>query len=51
MARISHDGKGLPLLAGKTIFDYADELAVRVPTSCGRTGVCHECIVEVHAGQ
>ena len=50
MAQISHDGKGLPLLAGKTIFDYADELAVRVPTSCGRTGVCHECIVEVHAG-
>ena len=51
MSQISHDGKGLPLLAGKTIFDYADELAVRVPTSCGRTGVCHECIVEVHAGQ
>ncbi len=50
MTQISHDGKGLPLVAGKTIFDYADELAVRVPTSCGRTGVCHECIVEVHAG-
>ena len=51
MAEISHGGKRLPLESGKTIFDYADELAVRVPTSCGRTGLCHECIVEVNAGQ
>ena len=51
MGQISHDGKGLPLVAGKTIFDYADDLAVRVPTSCGRTGLCHECIVEVNSGQ
>ncbi len=50
MGNIAHDGKRLPLEAGKTIFDYADELAVRVPTSCGRTGYCHECIVEVNAG-
>ncbi len=50
MGQISHDGKGLPLLVGKTIFEFADEFAVRVPTSCGRTGVCHECIVEVRAG-
>jgi len=35
---------------GKTLFDRADELALRVPTSCGRTGVCHECIVEVKRG-
>ena len=47
---IRHGGEALPLVAGRTIFDYADELAVRVPTSCGRTGVCHECVVEVHAG-
>ncbi len=50
MGQISHDGNTLPLTSGKTIFDYADELAVRVPTSCGRTGLCHECIVEVTAG-
>ena len=50
MGNIAHDGKRLPLEAGKTIFDYADELAVRVPTSCGRTGYCHECVVEVNAG-
>ena len=51
MGRISYGGQSLPLVAGKTIFDYADELQVRVPTSCGRTGLCHECVVEVKAGQ
>ena len=35
---------------GKSIFDYADALSVRVPTSCGRTGECHECIVEIKRG-
>lgn len=35
---------------GKSLFDYADHLRVRVPTSCGRGGSCHECIVEVHSG-
>jgi uncharacterized 2Fe-2S/4Fe-4S cluster protein (DUF4445 family) len=34
----------------KTLFDYADELSRQVPTSCGRSGICHECIVEVHHG-
>ena len=50
MGEISYDGQKRPLVGGKTIFDYADELAVQVPTSCGRTGVCHECIVEVSRG-
>ncbi len=47
---ITCDGKTQPLTAGKTIFDYADELAIQVPTSCFRTGQCHECIVEIKAG-
>jgi uncharacterized 2Fe-2S/4Fe-4S cluster protein (DUF4445 family) len=47
---ISHGGETRPLLAGKTVFDFADELAVQVPTSCGRTGHCHECIVEIKQG-
>lgn len=51
MGEIVHGGESLPLEAGKTVFDYADDLAVRVPTSCGRTGLCHECIVEVKSGQ
>ena len=35
---------------GKSLFDYADFMRVRVPTSCGRGGSCHECIVEVRSG-
>ena len=50
MGTIEHDGKARKLSTGKTIFDYADELAVQVPTSCFRTGQCHECIVEVKMG-
>ena len=34
----------------RTIFDYADELAVEVPTSCLRNGECHECVIEVTEG-
>ncbi len=41
---------GLPIRVGKTVFDYADDLAVQVPTSCFRTGQCHECIVEIKRG-
>ena len=48
--RITCDGKTQPLTVGKTIFDYADDLAVQVPTSCFRTGQCHECIVEIKTG-
>ncbi len=47
---IMHDGERRKLVVGKNIFDYADELAVQVPTSCGRTGHCHECIVEIEEG-
>ncbi|MCI0440929.1 MAG: ASKHA domain-containing protein [Chloroflexi bacterium] len=50
MSPLYHDGRELELVAGKTIFDYADALKVRVPTSCGRTGECHECIVEIKRG-
>ena len=45
-----HNQTQLPLETGKTLFDYADDLAVRVPTSCNRNGECHECIVEVRQG-
>ena len=47
---ISHNGKQRELTVGKTLFDYADELEMQVPTSCGRTGACHECVVEVTMG-
>ena len=50
MGTIQHDDRTLDIEAGKTLFDYADELQVQVPTSCGRNGSCHECIVEVQKG-
>ena len=34
----------------ETLFDRADQQELRVPTSCGRSGRCHECIVEVKEG-
>ena len=47
---ITCDSKVYQLTPGKTVFDYADDLAVQVPTSCFRTGQCHECIVEIKSG-
>jgi uncharacterized 2Fe-2S/4Fe-4S cluster protein (DUF4445 family) len=45
-----HGDKRIPLHTDRSLFDYADDLAVRVPTSCSRNGECHECIVEVRRG-
>lgn len=50
MSPLIHGVNKLELVAGKTLFDYADDLRVRVPTSCNRTGTCHECVVEVRRG-
>ena len=50
MSPIYHSGQTLDHVPCRSIFDYADTLSVRVPTSCGRTGECHECIVEIRRG-
>ena len=50
MNTVSDSGETRPLIIGRTIFDYADDLAVEVPTSCQRTGQCHECVVEITRG-
>ena len=50
MSAVSHGTETRPLEVGKTIFDYADELAVEVPTSRLRTGQCPECVVEIAEG-
>ena len=39
-----------PSLVGRSLFDYADDLAVQMPASCQRSGRCHECVVEVSSG-
>jgi len=35
---------------GLTLFDAAERVGVRVPTSCVRNGKCKECVVEVSTG-
>lgn len=50
MSPLYHEGHKIDLAYNKTLFDYADKLKIRVPTSCGRNGECHECIVEVKTG-
>ncbi len=50
MSPLIHANTRLELEVGQTLFDHADSLHVRVPTSCGRTGECHECIVEIKRG-
>ena len=50
MSPLYYGDETLDLVSGKSLFDFADSLDVRVPTSCGRSGECHECIVEVKRG-
>jgi uncharacterized 2Fe-2S/4Fe-4S cluster protein (DUF4445 family) len=50
MAPINYGNQTLKSVSNKTLFEYADVLNIRVPTSCGRHGKCHECIVEVKKG-
>ena len=47
---IYSDNKKTKSIKGKTLFDFADTLNIRVPTSCRRNGECHECIVQVSSG-
>jgi len=47
---IIHGIERRPLTTGKSLFDYADEVSVAVPQSCGRSGRCRECVVEIRQG-
>ena len=35
---------------GSSLFDYAESLGIKVPTSCRKQGKCKECVVEVTEG-
>lgn len=50
MGRMKCEGKTSQLLVGRTVFEHADAMEVRLATSCGRTASCHECTVEVLDG-
>ncbi len=50
MSPVILNSKRLDAKKDDSLFDFADSLSVRVPTSCSRTGECHECIVEIRRG-
>ena len=50
MPDVIHGTERRPLIPGRTLFDYADEVSAAVPASCRRTGRCRECVVEVRQG-
>lgn len=35
---------------GRSLFEYAEEMGIQVPTSCRKNGKCKECVVEVSEG-
>ncbi len=44
------NGKPALVPSGTTLFDCAEALGVKVPTSCNKNGKCRECLVEVTEG-
>jgi len=44
------NGHTTPATTGASLFDHAERLGVRVPTSCLKQGKCKECMVEVVEG-
>jgi uncharacterized 2Fe-2S/4Fe-4S cluster protein (DUF4445 family) len=44
------NGQSTEAAPGTSLFDFAEQLGVRVPTSCQKQGKCKECMVEVVEG-
>lgn len=44
------NGQRASVEPGSSLFDYAERLDVRVPTSCRKNGKCKECVVEIIEG-
>lgn len=44
------NGRTTAAAAGSTLFDCAEALGIRVPTSCLTNGKCKECVVEIAEG-
>jgi uncharacterized 2Fe-2S/4Fe-4S cluster protein (DUF4445 family) len=44
------NGQSAQATGGRSLFDYAEDLGIDVPTSCRKQGKCKECIVEVIEG-
>jgi uncharacterized 2Fe-2S/4Fe-4S cluster protein (DUF4445 family) len=50
MPRLSINNLETYALEGVTLFEAAETLGVRVPTSCRKQGKCRECLVEITQG-
>ena len=49
-ALLTINGLTVEAAPGATLFDCAESLGIRVPTSCHKQGKCKECMVEVAEG-
>ena len=50
MTKFIYEKSNVDLEKDKSLFEYADKVRMRIPTSCGRVGDCHECIGEILQG-
>ena len=48
--RLEIDGREATAALGASLFDVAESVGIRVPTSCRKQGKCRECLVEIEAG-
>jgi uncharacterized 2Fe-2S/4Fe-4S cluster protein (DUF4445 family) len=44
------NGQSTPAAPGPSLFDYAQRLGIKVPTSCQKQGKCKECLMEIVQG-
>ena len=44
------NGQRTDAATGLSLFDCADMLGIKVPTSCNKNGKCRECLVEIAGG-
>jgi uncharacterized 2Fe-2S/4Fe-4S cluster protein (DUF4445 family) len=47
---VTCNGKPCAAQVGMSLIDHADDVDVPVPSSCGRVGICHDCIVQIANG-
>lgn len=50
MLHLQINGHDLEIKPGKSLFDYAEGMGLRVPTTCKKQGKCKECLMEVVEG-
>ncbi len=48
--KLTINSKDIEAEPGPSLFDYAEQLDIQVPTSCMKQGKCRECLVEVAEG-